>query len=55
MRGRIGIGYIHLKALGGLRHYPKGAPPSPNTLWRNAAFRNYADYATTAAFHAGLD
>ncbi len=50
-----GIGYRHLKALGGLRHHPKGAPPSPNTLWRNAAFRNYADYAMTEPFRAGLD
>jgi uncharacterized protein (DUF488 family) len=49
-----GIGYTHLKALGGLRHHPKGAPPSPNTLWRNQAFRNYADYAATPAFRAGL-
>ena len=50
-----GIGYTHLALLGGLRHHKKGAPPSPNTLWRNAAFRNYADYAMTPAFHAGLD
>ena len=50
-----GIGYTHLAALGGLRHHPKGAPPSPNTLWRSAAFRNYADYAMTGAFRAGLD
>src|SRR5579862_1965082 len=50
-----GIGYTHLAALGGLRHHPKGAPPSPNTLWRNDAFRNYADYAMTPLFHAGLD
>src|SRR5260370_15461194 len=50
-----GIGYTHLAALGGLRHHPKGAPPSPNTLWRNDAFRNYADYAMTPAFRAGLD
>jgi uncharacterized protein (DUF488 family) len=50
-----GIGYTHLKVLGGLRHHPKGAPPSPNTLWRSEAFRNYADYAMTAAFGAGLD
>jgi len=49
-----GIGYRHLAALGGLRHHPKGAPPSPNTLWRNNAFRNYADYASTGAFRAGL-
>jgi uncharacterized protein (DUF488 family) len=50
-----GIGYVHLKALGGLRHHPKGAPASPNALWRNEAFRNYADYAMTAPFRAGLD
>jgi uncharacterized protein (DUF488 family) len=50
-----GIGYAHLAALGGLRHHPKGAPPSPNTLWRNSAFRNYADYAMTEPFRAGLD
>jgi uncharacterized protein (DUF488 family) len=50
-----GIGYTHLKALGGLRHRPQGAPPSPNTLWRNDAFRNYADYTMTAAFRTGLE
>jgi uncharacterized protein (DUF488 family) len=50
-----GVGYVHLKTLGGLRHHPKGAPLSPNTLWRNDAFRNYADYAMTPAFHAGLE
>jgi uncharacterized protein (DUF488 family) len=50
-----GIGYTHLAALGGLRHHPKGAPPSPNTLWRSDAFRNYADYAMTPAFRVGLD
>ena len=49
-----GIGYVQLKALGGLRHHPKGAPPSPNTLWHNASFRAYADHAMTAAFRAGL-
>src|SRR5947208_17147744 len=50
-----GIGYTHLAALGGLRHHPKGAPPSVNALWRSDAFRNYADYAMTPAFRAGLD
>jgi uncharacterized protein (DUF488 family) len=50
-----GIGYRHLAALGGLRHRPKGAPPSRNTLWRSEPFRNYADYALTPAFRAGLD
>ena len=50
-----GIGYRHIPALGGLRHHPKGAPPSPNGAWRSDAFRNYADYALTAPFRAGLD
>jgi uncharacterized protein (DUF488 family) len=49
-----GIGYHHIAALGGLRHRPKGAPPSRNTLWRNDAFRNYSDYATSDTFRAGL-
>ena len=49
-----GIGYRHIAALGGLRHRPKGAPPSRNTLWRNDAFRNYSDYATGEQFRAGL-
>jgi uncharacterized protein (DUF488 family) len=51
----VGIAYRHLPALGGLRHRTKGAIPSPNMFWRVAAFRNYADYAATAAFRLGLD
>jgi uncharacterized protein (DUF488 family) len=50
-----GIAYRHLPALGGLRGRRKDGVPSPNTLWRNAAFRNYADYAATGRFRAGLD
>jgi uncharacterized protein (DUF488 family) len=50
----LGIAYRHLPALGGRRHHPKGAPPSPNTYWRVDAFRSYADYAETEAFRAGL-
>jgi uncharacterized protein (DUF488 family) len=50
-----GIRYRHLPALGGRRHHRKGAPPSLNTQWRVAAFRNYADYAETDGFRAGLD
>jgi uncharacterized protein (DUF488 family) len=49
-----GIGYRHLPALGGRRHHRKGGPPSLNTYWRVAAFRNYADYAETDGFRAGL-
>jgi len=51
----VGIGYQHLRALGGRRHHSADAPPSPNTLWRNQSFRNYADYAATDEFRAGLD
>jgi uncharacterized protein (DUF488 family) len=50
-----GIGYRHLRALGGRRHHRKDAPPSLNVYWRVAAFRNYADYAETDEFRAGLD
>ena len=50
-----GIRYEHLRALGGRRHHRKGSPPSLNTYWRVPAFRNYADYAETAEFRAGLD
>lgn len=47
-----GIGYIHLKELGGLRRAVKG---SKNTGWRNASFRGFADYMQTEEFGAGLE
>ena len=53
--GEAGIGYRHVSALGGLRHRKKGSPASINTFWHVAAFRNYADYAATEAFRAGLN
>jgi uncharacterized protein (DUF488 family) len=49
-----GIAYRHMPALGGRRRSRADAAPSPNGLWRNAAFRAYADYALTAPFHAAL-
>jgi uncharacterized protein (DUF488 family) len=48
------VGYEHVAELGGRRRRPRGAPPSPNTFWRVDAFRNYADYAASADFAAGL-
>jgi uncharacterized protein (DUF488 family) len=48
------IGYVHLAALGG-RRGRSGAGTSANTLWRVDAFRNYADYAASEAFRAGLE
>jgi len=50
-----GIGYVHLKALGGRRGRQDLGEPSPNRLWREDAFRNYADYALTPPFRAALD
>jgi uncharacterized protein (DUF488 family) len=50
-----GIAYRHLAELGGLRGRRKDRTPSPNTLWRSEAFRNYADYTGTVAFREGLD
>ena len=45
------IEYVPLPSLGGLRHAGKD---SPNTGWRNASFRGYADYMQTEAFAEGL-
>ena len=47
-----GIGYVHMKDLGGLRH---AARDSINLAWRNASFRGYADYMQTPAFAEALD
>ena len=49
------IGYTHIAELGGLRGRRKRDGPSRNTFWENESFRNYADYALTPPFHAGLD
>jgi uncharacterized protein (DUF488 family) len=48
---RNGVEYLHLPALGGLRHPRKD---SVNTGWRNASFRGYADYMQTAPFETAL-
>jgi uncharacterized protein (DUF488 family) len=52
---QAGMTYRYVRALGGRRHRSPNAPPSPNTLWRNESFRNYADYAATEPFRAGMD
>jgi uncharacterized protein (DUF488 family) len=49
------IRYQHLAELGGRRGAAAPAGTSPNEGWRLPAFRNYADYALTPQFHAGLD
>jgi uncharacterized protein (DUF488 family) len=47
-----GLVYTWLSELGG-RRTPRS--DSPNTAWRSAAFRGYADYMATDAFAEGLD
>ena len=51
----FGIGYEHVAALGGRRGRTKGEPPDVNGFWSNRSFHNYADYALTEGFRAGLD
>jgi uncharacterized protein (DUF488 family) len=45
-------GYRWVPKLGGRRHATKD---SPNSGWRNAAFRSDADYMATASFAQGLN
>jgi uncharacterized protein (DUF488 family) len=49
------IGYEHLAALGGLRGHKRDVSPAVNAFWQNQSFHNYADYAMTEQFRAGLD
>ena len=46
-----GIAYLHFPELGGRR---EAKPGSPNTAWREAGFRGYADYMATAEFDHGI-
>ena len=46
------IAYLHMPALGGLRHT---ARESPNTGWRNKSFRGFADYMQTPQFQQAID
>src|SRR5262249_46793527 len=48
---RRDLRYVHVPSLGGLRRTRKD---SPNTGWRNASFRGYADYMLTEDFERGL-
>lgn len=47
-----GIQYRHFKDLGGLR---KPRADSPNSAWKNAAFRGYADHMQTKEFASAVD
>ena len=49
---KIGLRYVHMPGLGGLRHAKRD---SPNAGWRNASFRGYADYMQTPEFVKSLE
>ena len=49
------IAYEHIAALGGLRGKTRSLPPDVNGFWTNDSFHNYADYALSEPFHAGLE
>jgi len=48
----VGIRYVHLSGLGGLRH---ARSDSFNTGWHNSTFRGFADYMQTAEFEENLE
>lgn len=48
-----GIAYLHVAELGGRRRQQAG-DPTLNSGWRNASFRNYADYTMTQEYEDGL-
>jgi uncharacterized protein (DUF488 family) len=50
----FGIAYEHIAALGGLRSRVREVAPEVNAFWENESFRNYADYAMSDRFRAGL-
>jgi uncharacterized protein (DUF488 family) len=50
-----GIEYEHVPSLGGRRGRAKDVPPDLNGFWTKDSFHNYADYALSPAFRAGLD
>ncbi len=50
---REDMAYVVMPALGG-RRGRQDIEPSRNAGWTNASFKNYADYAETAAFQTAL-
>jgi uncharacterized protein (DUF488 family) len=49
------VGYRRIAELGGLRGRSKDVPAETNGWWTNQSFHNYADYALSSSFEAGLD
>ncbi len=51
----FGIDCEAIPELGGLRSKVKDVSPDTNGFWENQSFHNYADYALSDIFHAGLE
>ena len=49
------VGYRRIAKLGGLRGRSHEVPPELNGYWENRSFHNYADYALSDEFAAGLE
>ena len=50
-----GISYERIEALGGRRTKARDISPAVNGFWENRSFHNYADYALSMEFAAGLE
>jgi uncharacterized protein (DUF488 family) len=48
------VGYVRIASLGGLRGRSQDVAPEVNGFWENRSFHNYADYALSDEFAAGL-
>ena len=48
------IGHLRIEELGGLRGKSRDVPPEVNGFWTNQSFHNYADYALSDEYRAGL-
>ena len=49
------LSYQRIAELGGLRGRSRDVPPEVNGYWENQSFHNYADYALSSEFQAGLE
>jgi uncharacterized protein (DUF488 family) len=50
-----GVSYCRIAELGGLRKRSPEVPAELNGFWKNRSFHNYADYALSEPFAAGLE
>lgn len=48
------VAHTRVAELGGLRKKSKDVSPETNAFWVNRSFHNYADYALSGEFRAGL-